>query len=232
MGVRRFVPGQGRVCGWEAIESERRYIEAIREISVDGIRKLYPLMEIIRTIALPETEGWLQANLVPFNIQAVYRREIPRIVRPDFTIDLPSDFPVLEGGRNPQMGYIRWGSRTKEGYVEIEVQWKSSSNMELIVQDITEAVARHGNQKERLMTVESARRFERPDGPAVGARGVWKAKKAPSDPAAGRWSWTMVLRGGKMYVIQCSTGVPSDEAAERRNIEELERIAGTFRAEK
>ncbi len=227
--VRRFVPAQGLVCGREAIEGVKRYIKAIREICVDALGKRYPLEDVVRTIAMPGTEGWLQPNILPFNVQAVYRHEIPRVVNPDFALDLPIEFLILDGGGDRKMGYIRWGSQSKEGYLEIETQWKTSSSAELIVQDLTDAISRYGQLGRRLMTIERTRRFDLPDGPAVGATGTWKSMEMAVDPGKGLWSWIMVLRGGKVYVIQCATDAAGDAAKERRNIARLERIAETFR---
>ncbi len=229
MKARLFVPGQGLVCGKDAIDGERRYIESLREICVDAIGKRYPLEEVVRTLRMPEAEGWLQPNIIPFNVQAVYRREIPRIVKPGFTLDFPAEFLILDGGGNPRMGYIRWGAQSGEGYLEIEAQWKSSSNAELIVQDIAEAVSRYDEQGGRLMKIERTGRLETPGGPAIGASGTWRGKDVTSEPGSGRWSWTMMLRGGKLYVVQCATEAALDPAKEKRNIAELERIAATFR---
>ena len=233
MSVRRFVPGQGLVCGRDAIDGLKRYIKAVRGIGADAIGKRFPLEEVVRTIQVPGTEGWLQPNILPFNVQAVYRHEIPRIVNPDFALDLPDEFLILDGGGNPKLGYIRWGSQSKEkGYLEIEAQWKLSANAELIVQDIAEAVARYEQQGRRLMTIERTRRFDLPGGPAVGAMGTWKSMDMRSDPGKGRWSWIMLLRGGKLYVVQCATDAAGDDAKEKRNVAELERIAETFRLQK
>lgn len=233
MSVRRYVPAQGPVCGRGAIDAIKSYIKEIRGIGIDAIRKRYPLEEVVRTIRMSGAEGWLQPNILPFNVQAVYRREIPRIVNPAFTLDLPAEFLVLDGGGNPKLGYIRWGSQSKEkGYLEIEAQWKSSSSVEIIVQDVVEAVSRYEQLGRRRMTIERTRRFDLAGRAAVGAEGTWTSVNVASDPGKGRWSWIMTLADGALYVIQCATDAAGDPAKEKANIAELERIAGTFRAKK
>lgn len=227
--ARWYVPGAGLVCKRDAITRQKSYIRTLREICVDAIKKRYPLEEVVQTIKMPDAEGWLQPNILPFNVQAVYRDEIPRIVNPDFALDVPNEFLIMDGGGNAKTGYIRWGSQSKEGYLEIEVQWKPSGSAELITADITEAVSRTEQLGRRLMKIERTRRFAIPSGPAIGAAGTWKATEVTSDPGSGRWSWIMVLRGGTVYVVQCLTEAMGDAAQEKRNIEALERIAETFR---
>ena len=228
--VKRLVPGQGYVCGKEVLEKERAYIRAIRSAAVAGIEKLVPLEETIQTIAIPGTEGYLQPNLLPFNVQAVYRHEIPRIVKPDFAVGLPTDFLVTDGGGGPKRGYIRWATQDKErGYLELEVQWKASARRELIPADVAEYVARAVESGRREMRIEGTRRLEIGKLPAVGAYGAWNYKKETGDPRAGAWSWAMLIEGGKLYSIQCATETGLDRELEKRNIAYLDTLAGTFR---
>lgn len=228
--VKWLVPGQGYVCGKEALEKERAYIRAIRSTAVEAIEKLVPLEETIQTIAIPGTEGYLQPNLLPFNVQAVYRQEIPRIVKPGFAVGLPVEFLITDGGGGPKRGFIRWATQDRErGYLELEVQWKTSASRDLIPQDVPEFVARAVENGRREMRIEGTRRLAIGGIPAVGAFGAWNYKKETGDPRAGIWSWAMLIDGGELYSIQCYTDADLDKELERRNIAYLDTLAGTFR---
>jgi glyoxylase-like metal-dependent hydrolase (beta-lactamase superfamily II) len=231
LGARWYVPGAGRVCGPGAIDRNIRYIRELRKICIDAIKKRLPLEKVVQNTAIPETEGWLQPNVLPFNIQAVYRREIPEIVNPPIALDIPSGMAIIDGGGNPKAGYIRWGSQSREGYLEIEVQWKPSASVELITADITEAIMRYERQRERMMTIDGTRRFDTSSGPVIGASGTWRAGSTIGDSVAGLWTWRMMLRSNTVYVVQCWTDAAGDMAKAKRNIDALELIAETFRVQ-
>ena len=113
LGASKFayvVPGQGKVCGVDELAVESRYITTFRNQCEQDIQRMVPLEQAVSSIVMPGAEGYLQPNLLPFNVQAVYRHEMTRVVQPDFSIDLPEEFQIADGGGNAKLGFIRWAA--------------------------------------------------------------------------------------------------------------------------
>jgi cyclase len=229
MNIRCIVPGQGKVCGREALGMERKYIVTLREQCARDIRQMIPMERAAASIAIPGTEGYLQPNILPFNVQAIYRREIPTIVRRDFAFDLPAEFQIMDGGGSTKLGFIRWAAMSKTGTVEIEVQWKPTANREVIVQDITDIVRRYAESSSYEMSIKGSMRIEIGGEKAPASFGTWNYGEQTSLRGSGIWTWALIIRGGKMYSIRLFTDAGADERNEETNMDYLRRVASTFR---
>jgi cyclase len=228
MNIRYFVPGQGKVCGKEPLEIERKYIRTLRNTCIEAIKKTTPLEQTIASISIPGTDGYLQPNILSFNVQAVYRQEIPRILKPAFRLALPAGFEIADGGGSPRLGIIRWDARSQDGLFEIEVQWKQTSSREVIIQDVVEQVARYQEASDRVMLNRGSKRIDFGGEQAPAAYGEWKFKKELGRLGGGVWTWAAAIRGGMMYSIRLSTDANYDAAKEKKNMDVLEKIVSTF----
>jgi len=228
MRVRHFVPGQGKVCGKDAVRAQKKYIETLRRECTAAIKKMTPLETAAASIAVPGADGYLQPNLFPFNVQAVYRFEIPRVTKPDFTLALPEGFQIIDGGGGPKMGRIRWSARNEAGYLEIEVQWKPTARGEVIPQDIAEQVAKYIESSERRLAIEGTRRMDIGGEEAVTSYGLWQVKPEFGSLGGGRWAWAQIVRDGRLYSIQLATDGGNIPSKDEANMVLLEKIAGSF----
>lgn len=229
MNIRHIVPGQGRVCGPEALTAEKSYIETLRNQCEQDIERMVPLEQAIATIVIPGSEEYLQPNILPFNVQAVYQREIPSIVRPGFTLDMPPALQIADGGGSGKLGFIRWVAAVKGGTIEIEVQWKRTSSREVIPQDIAEIVSRYGEIGNREMKTAGSKRLDIGGEKAVALHGTWIYKKDAGVRGGGAWTWAVVIRDGTLYSIRLAADAGANERDEKASIAYLERLASTFR---
>jgi len=229
MNIRYFVPGQGKVCGTEALEAEKKYIGAIRDQCERDIKRMIPMEQAASSIVLEEAEGYLQPNILPYNVQAVYRREIPAVVRPDFTFDMPAEFQIMDGGGSTKLGFIRWGVLLKTGFLEVEAQWKRTSSREVIRQDVVDAVARYVEAGSQEMKIDGSKRLDIGGEKAVALYGTWKYKRETGLGGGGAWTLALVIRNGTLYSIKLTSDAGSDAQLEKMNMVNLERVASTFR---
>jgi len=229
MNIRYFVPGQGKVCGTKALEAEKKYIGALRNQCEQDIKRMIPMEQAASAIVLPGAEGYLQPNILPFNVQAVYRREIPAVVRPDFAFDMPVDFQIMDGGGSTKLGFIRWAAAIRTGSLEVEAQWKRTSSREVIRQDIAEVVARYVEAGSQKMKIDGSKRLDVGGEKAVALYGTWKYKKDAGLSGGGAWTWALVIRNGTLYSIRLTSDAGFDAQKEKMNMAYLERLASTFR---
>ena len=224
-----IVPGQGKVCGDEELAAESRYITTLRNTCERDIRTMVPLEQAASSTVIPGAEAYLQPNLLPFNVQAVYRREMMRVVRPDFAIDLPEEFQIADGGGSPKLGFIRWAAATKEGSLEIDTQWKTTPSREAIVQDVVDMVTRYSRTGSVEMKIEGSKRIDVGGERAVASYGSWHLKDTAGIPGRGIWTWALVIRGGTIYAIRLSVDTGGDPKKALENMAYLEKLASTFR---
>lgn len=231
MRLEYIVPGQGDVCHPEELEAEKRYILDLRSLCAESIRRGISVDAAKLSISVPGTEGYLQGNLLPFNIQAVYRREVMGIVKPDFELDLPAGFIVMDGGGSAEKGWIRLNDASVTGTSEIEVQWHPTGRRELIVQDLFEYVDRYRSQKKiREITTDGTKKIVLGDEEIDAAYGGWSYAETLGISERGIWTWFMLMRNGRLYTVQLFVSVGRDHAGSRRRLEKLETIAATFRS--
>jgi len=229
LGVRYVVPGQGLVCGTEVLEADKVYIRTLREECVDGIERQVPLEQAITSISVPGTEKYLQPNLLPFNVQAVYRAEIPGVVKPDFAFDLPPEMLIMDGGGSPKIGMIKWAAESREGYREIEVRWEPTTAAEALPQDVADRAAEFAARMKYEMSVGGYSSMEVGGVKSPTAHGTWSVSQEIGKVGGGRWLWALTLRGGKLYSIRMLTDGRNVPANEEKNIEALKKIVETFR---
>jgi hypothetical protein len=229
MNINYVVPGQGKVCGKEAFEAEKTYITELRNQCELDIKRMIPMEQAASSVAIRGSEGYLQPNILPFNVQALYRREIPRIVRPDFTIDLPAEFQIMDGGGSAKIGFIRWAAALQAGSLEVETQWTPTSSRETIPQDIAAVVKRYADSGAFDMKTEGSKRIDIGGERAVASYGTWNYKRETGLPGGGVWTWALVIRDGRLYSMRLSADAGFDRTKEKQNIAYLEKIASTFR---
>jgi len=229
MDISDVVPGQGTVCGREAFEIAKTYIVTLRRECEQDIRRMVPFEQAASSIVIPGAKAYLQSNILPFNVQAVYRRAIPGIVRPDFTYDMPADFQIADGGGDAKIGFIRWTVALKAGSLEIETRWNPTARREVIPQDIAEAVAQYVEAGKSEMDIEGSTRIDIGGEKAVASYGTWNYRLETMLPGGGTWTWAFVIRGGKLYSIRLATDVRFNHAAEEETMAYLKKVAATFR---
>jgi hypothetical protein len=193
------------------------------------MQRLVPLERAISSIVIPGAEGYLQPNLLPFNVQAVYRHEMMNVVQPDFVIDLPEDFQITDGGGGVKLGFIRWEAATPEGSLVIDTQWKVTSSREVIVQDIADLVTRYSRSGSIGMKIEGSKRIDIGGEKAIASFGSSYSKNAEGLPKGGVWTWALVLRGDKIYSIRLAADAGADRKEALDNMAYLEKLASTFR---
>jgi len=229
LGIRYVVPGQGNICGKDVLEGNKRYIRTLRGACIDAIKQLVPLEKAAMTITVPAAENFLQPNLLPFNVQAVYRKEIPDVVKPDFAFDLPEEFLITNGGGSSKIGMIRWGAESEDGYLELETGWEPSAMAEVLPQDVADRIAKWAPAAGRDMGIEGYTKIDVGGEQAVAAYGPWSFAKEVGRMGSGRWMWALTLRNGKLYSIRFLTESRGDAAKEEQNLETLKTIVSTFR---
>jgi cyclase len=227
--INYIVPGEGLVCGKAALETEKRYLSTLQRLCAEDLRKLVPVEQAIKSIKIPGTKGYLHPNLFAFNVQAVYRYEIPKVVRPDFRLELPEGFQIVDGGGSTKRGNILWAARSSDGSLEIEVMWEPTTNREVIVQDISERVAWYEETSDRVMLTEGSKRIEVGGQQAPAQFGKWKFKKELGELGGGVWTWTMTIRDGKLYSILLVSDAHTDPLKEKKTITYLEGLLPTFK---
>jgi len=230
MKPKTIVPGQGAPGGVELIAEQNAYIVDLTDLCVEAIRKGRSLSESIMEVRLPGTEDYLQGNILPFNIQAIYRARVLDVVRPAFQIDIPDAFVVSDGGGETRAGMVQWIFQSSEGYLELEVSWGPTNRNDVILEDIHDAIARY-RRGEGLydFRIDGSKRLEIGGEDQPAAHGRWSYRTGSLTTGGGLWAWTMRLDRGTLYSIRMLTNAGNDPVLETRNIETLEAIAGTIR---
>lgn len=226
---RRVVPGQGKVCGSEEFAAAAGYLTTLR-IQVDqNIGRMVPLEQALTTVAMPGTETFLQPNLLPFNVQAVYRRDMMRVVQPEFAFEPPEEFQITDGGGTTKLGYIRWGAVTETGTLEIDVQWKTTASREVIVPDVVDVVKRYAQTSKVEMKIEGSKRIDVGGEKAVASYGTWSRMSVSGMGGSGAWTWALVIGGDKIYSLRLSADAGKDRAKALAGRADLEKLAASFR---
>lgn len=225
------VPGQGPAGNAEMIGLQRDYIVDLTGLTVDAIRRGRVLSRSILEIKVPGTEGYLQENLLPFNIQAIYRTKALEAVAPRVAMDIPTGFVVSDAAGGPDAGMIQWIVQSEEGYLEFEVSWQPTSRGDIILEDIHDKIARYAGSQEGLydMKVAGSRKLAAGGDTVPAAYGSWVYRQSTRTKGGGAWSWTMVLVDDKIYSIRMLTNTGDDPKLEERNIATMEQVVSTLR---
>jgi glyoxylase-like metal-dependent hydrolase (beta-lactamase superfamily II) len=225
------VPGQGRAGDAEMIARQRDYIVDLTGLTVDAIRRGRILSQAIMEIKVPGTEGYLQENLLPFNIQAIYRTRAIEVVAPRVAMDIPAGFVVSDAAGGPDAGMIQWIVQSDEGYLEFEVSWQPTSRKDVILEDIHDKISRYAGSREGLydLKVEGSRKLTAGGDVVPAAYGSWTYRQSTGARGGGAWSWTMALVDDKIYSIRMLTNTGDDRKLEERNIATMEEVVSTLR---
>jgi len=225
------VPCQGPAGGVEMIGFQRDYLVDLAGLTVDAIRRGRTLSDAILEIRVPGTDGYNQDNLLPFNIQAIYRTRALDVVAPRVEMDIPTGFVVSDAAGGPEAGMIQWIVQSDDGYLELEMSWQPTSRGDIILEDIYDRIARYGGSKDGLydMTVAGSRKLIVGGETVPAAFGSWKYRQSTRTKGGGTWSWTMSLRDGTVYSIRMLTNTGDDQKLEERNITTMEQVVSTLR---
>jgi glyoxylase-like metal-dependent hydrolase (beta-lactamase superfamily II) len=228
---RIIVPGQGQAGDVGIIDFTKSYIIDLTGLTIDAIRRGRTLSRSIMEIKVPGTEGYLQANILPFNIQAIYRMKVVEVVAPRVEMDMPTSFVVSDGAGGPDAGMVQWLVQSNEGYIELELRWQPTSMSEVILEDIHGRMARYAGLEDELyeLTVEGSRMLIVGEDVVPSAYGRWTYRRGTRTRGGGAWLWTMTLMDGKVYSMRMLTNTGSDKRLEEQNIATLEQVVSTFR---
>jgi cyclase len=226
---RRVVPGQGKVCGPEEFAVESKYITTLRIQCDQRIGRMVPLDQALTEIVMPGTETYLQPNLLPFNVQAIYRRDMMRVVQPEFAFDPPEEFQITDGGGGAKLGYIRWGAITETGSLEIDMQWKMTASREVIVQDVADVVKRYVQASKVEMKIEGSKRIDVGGAQAVASYGSWSRMSVSGMGGSGVWTWALVISGDKLYSLRLSAESGTNRSKALAGRAELEKLVSSIR---
>ncbi|HMA76178.1 MAG TPA: MBL fold metallo-hydrolase [Candidatus Krumholzibacteriaceae bacterium] len=227
-----LVPGAGKVCLKEDIETESEYITSLRDMCREKIRKGVPVEEAVSSITaegvIQGSGDYHQENILSFNIRSLLRKEAFSTINPDFKFVLPSDFRVGGGAGNRKIGRIYWMRRTGNKYEEIEVQWQPTAREQIIMPDIYD---RAGNfectAQQRELKIKGEKEILIKGSPVKAAYGAW-FHKTKTVSLRGMWTLTAVIEKNKLYTILCAATAGGKQEIEKESIRDLEEIVSTF----
>ncbi|MBU8921708.1 MAG: MBL fold metallo-hydrolase [Bacteroidales bacterium] len=226
-GIDRVVPGQGMVCAADILKKQQAYIDLVIETGKNAIRKGTTLSEAATGTVLPGMEGYKQGNMVPFNLQAVYRKYTFDVVAPSFKLDFPEGFEVKEGSGEALSGRIMWTSNSEVGYSELEVTWGGTNRVDIILQDIHDRVTRFLVENQQLeMEITGSEELQVGQYRALAAYGRWGYGSSSGRRGTGLWEWMMFLHDGKVWAIKLSTDAGGDRGQEIVNMSDMEAVIG------
>ena len=226
------VPGQGPAGDEGMIGLQRSYLVNLAALTVDSIRRGRSLSRSILEVKVPGTEGYLQDNLLPFNIQALYRTKALETVAPRIAMDIPTVLVVSDAYGGQDAGMVQWIVQSDEGYMEFELSWQLTNRSEVILEDIYDYMARYAGSQDGLydLTVEGSKKLiAGREQTAPASYGRWTYRKGTGTMGGGAWSWTMFLMDGRLYSVRMLTNTGGDTGLEERNIAALEQVVSTVR---
>ncbi|HSG28390.1 MAG TPA: MBL fold metallo-hydrolase, partial [Candidatus Krumholzibacterium sp.] len=205
-GIDRIVPGQGKVTRMAALQAQVAYIDGIIDAGKAAIRNRKTMSEAATETVIPNTETYLQPNMLPFNMQAIYRLYSLEVVSPAFEIDLPTQFHVKDGEGDTARGRIMWTSQTESGYSELEFDWQPTRRTEVIRQDLHDLVGQYltANQQSE-MEIRDSKEVLVGDIRAIALYGRWGYARQSGQTGSGQWTWAMFLDDGTIYSVKMST---------------------------
>lgn len=225
------VPCQGPAGDIGMIGFQRDYLVDLAGLTVDAIRRGRILSRAILEIKVPATDGYHQDNLLPFNIQAIYRTRALDVISPRVEMDIPTGFIVSDAAGGPDAGMIQWIVQSDEGYLELEMSWQPTSRGDIILEDIHDRISRYAGSQEGLydMTIVGSKKLLVGGDTVPAAYGSWKYRQGTMTKGGGTWSWTMSLMDGTIYSVRMLTNTGEDQKREERNITTMEQVVSTLR---
>lgn len=230
-GIDWIVPGQGKVTRMDVLKDQVAYIDGIVEAGKAAIRSRKTLSEAATETVIEGTETFLQPNMVPFNMQAVYRLYSLEVVAPAFELDLPEEFHVKDGEGDSSRGRIMWTSQTENGYSELEFDWQPTHRAEVIRQDLHDMVGQYLTLNQQSeMEIRDSKEVSVGDMKAIALFGRWGYARQSGQTGSGQWTWAMFLDKGKIYSVKMSTNAGKNRELETGNMRILEEALATFRS--
>ena len=200
-GYRHIIPGQGKVCGPEALESVSAYIMELTGRCREAIQQGVPFDRAVEQIVIAGTAGYEQANILPFNIRACYRREVIPTVRPPFELSLPDRFTVADGGGSTKKGRVLWVDA--EGVMRVEILWEPTPMRRVIVQDIKDRLSRYLEGRLSVgMDIEGTERVTVGSEEALALHGSYREGSERVGIRAGLWTWAMLVEEGRVFLFR------------------------------
>lgn len=233
IGPEVVVPGQGQPGPPELIDRHRRYMVDLMARCVEAIRNGQSMSESVLTMRVPGAEGYLQENLLPFNVQAVYREKLLETVSPPFRLDIPPGFFLSDGAGTSDTGMLQWVFQSETGYLELEVAWRPTRRKDVIAQDIRDEIARYGKSSGMyLLETTGGGWVSTAAGDFPVLEGRWEYRRSTNAAGSGPWRWTMILGESTLYSVRYLTNSGGETESEEENIATLEQIVSTFRLER
>jgi glyoxylase-like metal-dependent hydrolase (beta-lactamase superfamily II) len=231
-----IVPAEGRICGTAYLENIKKYITGLRKLcrklAAEGVGVSRAVSTVKAGDFMSRASRYCHENLLPFNVRAVYQRELVYVINPDFTIDMPDDFTVTGGRGDRKAGKLMWTRVSQKGYEEIEVQWQPTNRRQILIQDIYQKVSgfQGSSSQKRKYRIEGNKKIliQGEEVPAV--HGMWLEDKEGVG-AGGLFTVNMILANGKIYTIQCLESVIGGKGIEEKYIRGLEEIVSSFRVQ-
>lgn len=226
-----IVPGEGGVSDAGQLDLQEAYIENLMEVCADSIRRGVPLRRLVNTLQpaeiIPEAADYLHRNIFSFNVRAVFLAEVPRVVKPDFELELPEGFRIGGGGGGRKVGRMHW-FRDLALYEEIEVQWQPTGRDTVLAQDIY-ARAPHfkTSSAERKMKILGDRKIDLGGEEVTAVHGRW-AESIKNLGTRGFWTMAMAVRDGKLYTINCLVRAGRDDEIALNRLRRLEGLLADF----
>jgi glyoxylase-like metal-dependent hydrolase (beta-lactamase superfamily II) len=228
-GFRYIVPGQGKGGKADLLGEQKEYVAAIRGRCRKAIGEGVSLDRAISEITVPGTELYEQQNLLPFNIQAIYRNEALDVVQPPFRFLVPQGYILSDGAGDSRSGFIRWVRNSSRGRYEIEVQYRPTARSEVIAQDLKDLLAEHLQGNEDLkMEIGGSKRVWIEDLNASALYGDWSIGGGLGT-AEGSWEWIMGQKGGLLFTLRLSVSGGRSKEENLGGIEVLERLITTIK---
>jgi glyoxylase-like metal-dependent hydrolase (beta-lactamase superfamily II) len=226
------VPGQGKASGGGILATQRDYIVSLVGSCLRAISERTPLSSAVTGITVPGAEAYDHPNILPFNIQAIYRERVLETVSPAFGIDIPQGFSISDGGGNMQNGMIQWVSQTDDGFLELTIQWQPTGRQDLLIQDINDRIVQYHAMEGFYKFVPDGRKRVIVEGSEIPALyGEWLYRQETRMQGGGAWTWTMKLDGNILYSIRMLTNAAGDWEKQQSNMQLLEEIVSTMRWE-
>ena len=225
-GYRYIIPGQGKVCGPEVLETEGSYIKDLLELCRHAIRKGVPLDRALREISVPGASDLEHVNILSFNIQACYQREVLPVVLPPFEIKITQDFVVFDGGGSSRAGRVLWAG--ERGRMEIEANWEPTSRGGIISQDIKDYIERyHAKRLSLRMEIEGSKMIPVGGERALSLHGAYRDGSERVGVSTGFWTWTILVKDGTIYAFKLMAGDGESREENLANLGRLESFLST-----
>lgn len=230
LDTRWIVPGHGEPCGREAAARLAAYLGELPERARRGFRSGRPPEAMAAEAPPAGSAGWAEPSSLARSLRELYRRMAIAELKAPCRLDLPSGFAVTEGGGDARRGWLRWGWRRPDDYLDVEVSWRPRRSgvpgleeARASLREFNAGRPQYGWEETGTTSLVVAGRAR----PAVLAR--WWFREAPEEGGPSEW---VVLAAGELeFELQLGANVGADPEKARAALAILEGVAATFRPE-